>query len=363
MKKTLILILTLLLLLSLCACGSLFTPANDGGLPAAPAAAGNSGASVAEPDPVSQESPLPSGRVTLLCALSGDDWSVEFEALSQLSMLLSEETGGRCSLTLYPGAVLGEEADTLQMLTEDTLDLCVVGNTVLSSVCEDFSILSAPYVFASQEEQELFYETGDLTDLFRSTSPSGYTVLSAWSAGSCNLFTRDVPVTVPGDLAAMTLGMLETDRGVSPLPLICGNTVGIRAKDLYPAIQTGVLGGAESDLVSYMDLEYWTAAPYYNKTAHRFLTNELVAANRSLEALSTEDQAVLARLLQKLPSLCHSLLRSRIADCESIAGTCGVVFTDSDRQAFRTVCEPELMRIAGKTELTQRVYQAVLALR
>ncbi len=363
MKKLLVFLLTLLMLLILCACESLFTPVyND--LPLnTPAASGDSGAPAAKPDAAAQVSSLPSGSVVLRCALSGDDWSIEYEALSQLGTMLSEETGGRCSLTLYPGAVLGEEADTLQMLTDGSLDLCVIGNAVLSSVCEDFSILSAPYVFASQEEQELFYETGDLADLFRSSAPSGFTVMSAWSAGSCSLFTRDIPVSSPEDLAGITLGMLEADRGISPLPLLSGNTVGIRTKDLYPAIQAGVIGGAECDLISYMDLEYWTAAPYYNKTVHRFLTNELVIANSSLEALSAEDQAVITGLLQKLPSLCHSLLRAKIADCEDIAGTCGIVFTEADRQAFRAVCEPELLRIAGKTELTQQVYQDILALR
>ena len=363
MKKSLILLLTLSMLLNLCACESPFTPVYNDLPPDTPGAAADPGISAAEPDHTGPDTPLPSGGVSLRCALSGDDWSIEYEALSQLGTQLSEETGGRCSLTLYPGAVLGEEADTLQMLADGSLDLCVVDSAVLSSVFEDFSILSAPYVFASQEEQELFYETGDLTDLFRSTASSGFTVMSAWSAGSCNLFTRDAPVSSPEDLSDITLGVLESDRGVSPLPLLCGNIVGVRAKDLYPAIQTGVLGGAECDLVSYVDLEYWTAAPYYNKTAHRFLTNELVMANRSLDALSTGDQAVLGRLMKQLPSLCHSLLRSRIADCEDIAGTCGIVFTEADRQAFRTVCEPELMRIVGKTDLAQQVYRDMLALR
>ena len=209
MKKSLILLLTLLMLLCLCACESIFTPVYNDRLPDAPNASAKSKAPAAETGFSGPDIAVPSGRADLRCALIGDDWSVEYEALSQLGTRLSEETGGRCSLTLYPGAVLGEEADTLRMLAEGTLDLCVVGNDVLTSVCEDFSILSAPYVFSSQEEQERFYEAGDLTGLFGATAPSGFTVLSVWSAGSCSLFTRDAPVSVPEDLAGTTLGMLE----------------------------------------------------------------------------------------------------------------------------------------------------------
>lgn len=363
MKKSLILLLTLLMLLCLCACESIFTPVYNDRLPDAPNASAKSEASAAETGFSGPDIAVPSGRADLRCALIGDDWSVEYEALSQLGTRLSEETGGRCSLTLYPGAVLGEEADTLRMLAEGTLDLCVVGNDVLTSVCEDFSILSAPYVFSSQEEQERFYEAGDLTGLFGAAAPSGFTVLSVWSAGSCSLFTRDAPVSVPEDLAGTTLGMLEPVREISPLPLFCSNTIGVRPQDLYPALQTGVLGGAESDLLTYVDREYWTVAPYYNRTAHRFLTNELVIANRSLDSLGPEDQAVLTGLVRELPARCHSLLRSRIADCESVAASCGIVFTEPDQQAFRALCEPELQRIAGKTDLTQQVYQGILTLR
>lgn len=353
------------MLLVLTACGSPFTPVYDDSLlvDSVQAPTGtDSMPAASDQSEAEQSGAAPAGSKALLrCALSGDNWSVEYEALTQISMLLSEETGGRCSLELYPGAVLGEEEDTLQMLSEGSLELCVVGNTALSSVCEDFSILSAPYVFESLEEQERFYETGDLSALFKAPADSGFTVLRAWSAGSCCIFTRAAPISVPEDLAGMNLGALEKDLSVSPLSLMGGNTIGVRAQDFCPALQIGSIDGAESDLVSYMALEYWTVAPYYNNTSHRFLTNELVISNSSLEALSAEDQDVLLRLLQRMPSICHNLLQSRIADCESIAEACGVVITEVNRQAFQSLCEAELDRIADRTELTRRIYDEILS--
>ena len=370
MKRILTLFLTFLMLLTLSACGSLFIPVSDEGLldvpgPGSGSAPGFSDEGETFPGSV----PQPGGDFVsepgaiLRCALPGDNYSVEYEALTELSRQLFEQTDGRWELELYPGAVLGSEADTLQMLQEGALDFCVVENAALTACCEDFSILSAPFVFHSVPEQMLFYENADLSELFGATAPQGFTVLCAWSAGAVSLFTRDAPVSAPGDLTGLTLGVLDEDLVFSPLPLLAGHTVTIPDEEFYPALELGRVDGGECGLVTYIEREYWTVAPYYNLTAHRFLTGELVAANRSLDGMSTEDQLVLADLIRAFPACCHELLRAQLADCNGIAEACGVVFTETDETAFRERCEAALERYTELTELSRQVYADILSFR
>ena len=111
MKKAITLVLALALGVSLAACGGGGGTSNGGDSSAAPSGSGNSAAEGA------------TYNWTAANVLAADQpWDL---GLKEFGRLLSEYSGGRMTLTVQSGGVLGQEIETLESVQMGTLDFAI----------------------------------------------------------------------------------------------------------------------------------------------------------------------------------------------------------------------------------------------
>ena len=274
-KSVLAMLLALCMVFALCACGQSASttapaateaPAADAAAPADTAAA-TDGAKV--------------GQTVLKCAFNQTIENPEAKTLQKLSDDLYDATEGRYSIEVYPDAQLGDQQQTLEQCTMDALDMTLVANSIIETYVPDFAILGTPYVYDSIEHQQKVFESGKLDDLFATTRDHGFVVLSAYSLGARNLYTRDKAVTTPEELAGMKIRVMGSDTCIA---------VAMAQGDVYSAIQTGTLDGAENNIITYVDLVQYEVAPYYNRTGHLMIPDELCINAKVFDSMSAEDQ-------------------------------------------------------------------------
>ena len=254
---------------------------------------------------------------------------------------------------------------TLEMVMSGALDMSLVGNAIIESYCPDFAILSTPYLFDSLEHQEHVFENGSdaLAVLYATTEANGFTVLSAYSLGARNLYTRDGPVTTPEDLAGKKIRVMGSETCLNMINAMGGVSVAMAYGDVYSAIQTKTLDGSENNIITYMDLLQYKVAPYYNLTGHLILPDELVISNAVLESMSKEDQAALRRVCRESIPYCYSLVSSLNATYLARAEDMGVTVSAVDSDAFRARCQNLISAAATKSDVTQALYTSIMALR
>ena len=347
-KNIIAMLLALVMVVALCACGQTAAPA----APAADAPAADAPAAAVE-------------TKVLKCAFNQTIENPEAKTLQWIGEKLYEATEGRYTIEVYPDAQLGDQAQTLEQVVMGTLDMALVANAIVETYCPDFAILGTPYVYDSIEHQQKVFESGKLADLYAETEAQGFTVLANYSLGARNLYTRDKAVVTPEDCKGMKIRVMGSDTCIKMMGLMNGGTDGIAMGqgDVYSAIQTGTLDGAENNIITYVDLVQYEVAPYYNLTGHLMIPDELCIANDVLAAMSEEDQATFKQICNESIAYMFNLCAELRADYEAKAVEQGVTITEADVPAFQAACAPLIDEVASRNDMTASVYEAIKACR
>ena len=305
------------------------------------------------------------GQTVLKVAFNQSAANPEYAVLEKISDDLYDATEGRYSLEIYPDASLGKQEETIEMVMIGALDMSLVGNAIIEPLSPDFAILATPYIYDSIDHQEKVLESGDdaLKALYATTEEHGFTVLSTYSLGARNLYTRDGPVTTPEELKGLKIRVMPSDTAMAMMNTMGGVAVAMGQGDVYTAIQTKTLDGAENNINTYIDLKQYEVAPYYNYTGHLLLPDELVISNMILDQMSEEDQAALRKVCEESIPYAFDLVAEAAVENQKKGEELGVTFSEADVPAFQALCQDLIQETAQKSEITQGVYDLMVSLR
>ena len=305
------------------------------------------------------------GERVLQVAFNQTITNPEAQTLQKISDDLYDATEGRYSLEIFPDASLGDQAQTLEMVTTGILDMSLVGNAIIEPYSSDFAIVATPYIYDSIEHQQKVFESGAdaLQALYATTEEHGFVVLCTYSLGARNLYTRDKPVTTPEELKGLKIRVMDSPTSINMMNAMGGVGTPMPQGDVYSAIQTGTLDGAENNIITYVDLVQYEVAPYYNYSGHLLLPDELVISTETLESMSEEDQAALRKVCADSIPYCFALCDELRSDYQAKAEEMGVTFSEADIPAFQAQCQDLIQEVAARTEVTQGMYDLIMSLR
>ncbi len=296
---------------------------------------------------------------TLRVAFNQSDENPEYAALVELSAALEEATEGRYKLDIYPNAELGSQEDTLAQVQGGTLDMAMVANSVVESAVADVAICGTPYVYNSYEHSQKVFESGVLDDLFATTEKAGFTVLCAWNLGARNVYANK-KVAAPSDLAGMKIRVMNSETMINMMNYMGGVGTPMAQGDVYTAIQTGTLDGAENNIITFVDLVQYEVAKDYSLTGHLMIPDELVIANDVLASMSEEDQAALKKVCQESIAVAFGKCSGLHEEKFNVAtGEHGVTVHEVDITPFQENCKPLIDDVAGRSELSKAAYEAI----
>lgn len=210
---------------------------------------------------------------------------------------VEELSGGKIKIDVQASGVLGSENDVLDTMLGGggTIDISRISAFALTSYGgEKSKLLSIPYTFVNREHFWNF-ATSDLAPEFLlepHENGSGVRGLFYGEEGFRHFFTVK-PVNGLEDLKGMKLrvsndpvmnGMVE-GLGASPTVVSFG--------ELYSAIQTGVVDGAEQPIANYKSNAFQEVAPNLILDGHTLGAVQVVIADESWDKLTPEQQNIL----------------------------------------------------------------------
>lgn len=168
---------------------------------------------------------------------------------------VEELTGGSVTIDIQASGVLGSENDVLDAILggDTTIDISRISAFALTSYgCQKSMLLSIPYTFENRDHWWNFANSDLASEFLNEPQEIGLPIRGIFygEEGFRHFFTKD-PVNTLADLAGMKLrvsndpvmnGMVE-GLGASPTVVSFG--------ELYSALQTGVVDGAEQPIANY----------------------------------------------------------------------------------------------------------------
>ncbi len=189
-------------------------------------------------------------------------------AMRRFAELVSDKTNGNIIVKIYSSAQLGQESEAIEQVQLGIIDMTRINSVVLSIVSPSMGVFTLPYIFRDFDHKYKVLD-GKIGDEVRADlNKVGLTGFDYMDAGSRSFYTRDRMITSIEDLRGLkirvqpsyiTIRMIEL-MGAVPTPMNYG--------EVYSALSTGVVDGAENDYVSYSTSGHYEVAPFYIEDNH-----------------------------------------------------------------------------------------------
>lgn len=208
---------------------------------------------------------------------------------------VEELSGGSIKIDLQASGVLGAEADVLDAMLghSGTVDMARLSASSLTNYgATKAGLLALPYVFSSREHFWNFAKSDVAQEFLSETEDLGLGIkgLTYGEEGFRHFFTVN-PVNGLEDLKGLKLRVSSDPVMVGTVESFGANATVVAFTELYSALQTGVVDGAEQPIANYKSNAFPEVAPNLILDGHQLGLIEIVITNDAWDQLTEAQQA------------------------------------------------------------------------
>jgi len=223
-------------------------------------------------------------------------------ATENLGKKLAEATNGRLSVQMYPSMQLGGEKETIEQTQIGAIQLLRVSAGTMGPIVDDINVVNMPFLFKSIAHSEKMMDGPigqELLDKI-TASPNANLVALCWmNSGARSLYNSKRPIKSIEDIKGLKFRVIGNPIFIEMMNSLGGNGVAMGYDQVFSALQTGVIDGAENNPPSYVFSNHYTAAKYYSLTEHLVIPEVLVFSKRAWANLSADDQNLLKKFARE----------------------------------------------------------------
>ena len=263
-------------------------------------------------------------------------------ALTAFQDYINHHLGDRYVVEVYPSELLGSQTDMVQLTQTGAIDYCIASNAILETFSKSYEIFNLPYLFASTDSYHHAMDDPQITDpIFTATKKAGFTAVTWLDAGTRNFYTVNQPIRNPADLKGLKIRVQQSPTNIEMMRLLGGSATPMGFGDVYTALQSHIIDGAENNEMALTDNGHGDVCKYYSYDMHQMVPDILIGNNAFIESLSEEDRAVFEegyRLINRIQR--EEWIRAVDAAREKAANQQKVQFIYPDPSPFQEACAP-----------------------
>ncbi len=279
-------------------------------------------------------------------------------AVENMGKKLEAATNGRIKMQMFPGAVLGQEKEVVEQTQLGAIQIARISLGVIGPVVPDVDVFNMPFVFRDVAHMRKVIDGAIGDELLQkvSDSPAKLVGLGWMDGGARNLYTKKM-VKTPADLAGQKVRMMGNPLFVDTMNAMGGNGIAMAYGEVFTALQTGVIDGAENNPPSYFTANHYnTPAKFYAQTNHLIIPEIFVMSKVTWDKLSKEDQALVKKVSREAQLDQRALWDKSVADYTAKLKTAGIQFVDVDQKLFFDATAPVRAKYGAKfADLMKRI--------
>lgn len=220
-------------------------------------------------------------------------------AVESLGKKLEKATGGRLGVQMYASMQLGGEKEAIEQAQVGAIQFARVSVGALGPVVDDLNVFNLPFVFRSTDHMRKVIDGAigqDLLDRITNDPKSNLVGLAWMDAGARSFYNTKHPIKTIGDMKGLKVRVIGNPIFVAMGNALGANAVAMGYDQVFSALQTGVIDGAENNPPSYVFDHHYEVAKNFSFTEH-LIVPEIVAFSRpTWNSLSKADQDLLKQL-------------------------------------------------------------------
>ena len=333
MKRIVSVVLVLVMAFSLVACGAKEAPAANtpAAAPAAPAAPADTAAAPADAAYECPEMSWDFGH-----ALADD--TPTGQAAFKFAEVMSELSGGKITVNVYPACQLGSEGELIEATMLDNLDICIGSTATLGNSDPNWRIFDMPLIMRDYDDayacMDSEFGVGMLDTMLENIHAKG---LNYIDCGFTEIIQNSGEMKTPADLKGLNIRCMQSTGWLTALTSVGANPVQAATSEVYTMVQNGTVDGTANPVATFYTNSIYDVAKYLGRLYMWFTPVVLMMSGELWKSLDPEVQAWVVEAGNQA-DLCARETRATmeefwLSEMEK-AGTIVTTYTEEERQVW-----------------------------
>jgi tripartite ATP-independent transporter DctP family solute receptor len=207
-------------------------------------------------------------------------------------------TKGSLKIEVYHNTQLGDAVANVQSIRNGTIGFTTVSASNLNQVVPAMDMYSLPFLFKNEAHFWWFLAQPEAAALAKPLEDKGIKVLGYLDSGARNFFTQKA-IRTPDDLKGQKIRVMASPVMVNTMKAMGATGVPVAWAELYTALQTGVVDGAENNHPSVVAKKFYEVSKFYTLDEHMRIPDMLIMSMKLWTSLSDEQKKAVTEAGQR----------------------------------------------------------------
>jgi len=198
-------------------------------------------------------------------------------------------TKGAIKVEVHHNTQLGDAVANVQSIRNGTIGFTTVSASNLNQVVPAMDMYSLPFLFKNADHFWWFLAQPEAAALAKPLEDKGIKVLGYIDSGARNFFTGKA-VRTPADLAGQKIRVMASPVMVNTMKALGATGVPVAWAELYTALQTGVVDGAENNHPSVVTKKFYEVSKYYTLDEHMRIPDVMIMSMKLYNSLTADQK-------------------------------------------------------------------------
>ncbi|MBK1659309.1 TRAP transporter substrate-binding protein [Paracraurococcus ruber] len=299
--------------------------------------------------------------VTLRAADIHPDGYPTIEGVKFMGKLVEERTSGRIRIQMFHSRQLGEEKDTLEQTRFGVIDFTRVNTAPLNNLVPATIAMGLPFLFRDTPHMHKVMDGPIGEEIGRDTTSYGLITLAYYDSGARSFYTKPHAVQEPAQLKGLKIRVQQSDMWVALMRAFGANATPLPFGEVYSALQTGVVDGAENNEPTYFTSRHFEVAKFYTRTEHSNSPEILAMSKRSFDKLAKADQEIMRQAAKESVPHMRRLWAAMEDEARAKVVAGGTQMVQADKAAYAKLTQPvydQFVKDAKLKSLVERIRAA-----
>lgn len=249
--------------------------------------------------------------------------------------LVKENTAGEIDVKIFPNSQLGTGKNVVEGILFGTVGISQPASGVIANWVPELNVINMPFVFRDSAHFDNVFE-GPLFDRFSELmAAKGFRLLGMFTTGERHIMSKE-PVFSIDDLKGMKIRAIKNPVHVASFNAFGANATAIAYTEVYGALQTGVVDGADAANTNYFSQKFYEVAPYWAVVGWLNFANPLIMSEKTFQSLPEGQQKALLNAGKEAARIQRQLTNQSNSDKLAELQAAGAKVTLPDPTPFRT---------------------------
>src|SRR5271155_2987564 len=266
------------------------------------------------------------------------------KAVEDMGAALAKATDGRLSVQMYASMQLGGEKEAIEQAQVGAIQIARVSVGAIGPVIDDLNVLNLPFLFRNTAHMEKVIDGQigqELLDKVTGNDKAGLVGLAWMDAGARSFYNTKHPIKSIDDLKGLKVRVIGNPMFIDMANALGANGVAMGYDQVFSALQTGVIDGAENNPPSFVFDNHYQVAKFYTLTEHLIVPEILVFSRKTWDTLSKDDQALVRKFAAEAQADERTLWQAYEKQAIDKARANGVQIIETiDKKPFQNAVKP-----------------------